>query len=389
MQKIATPTAVSGAFVPGNPGIGQPATKFSADWCNAVQSELVNLVEGAGLTLNPANNAQVLQAVGAIAGAGASAYKNNIRNGGFEVWQRGTSFNVGAAAPKYTADRFLAVADGTLGTGQAIISRQFHTLGQTVVPGAPLNYLRWSQAAAASQSVPLLRTTLEDVRRYSGNSMMLSLYAKANSAVTVTIRVTQYFGTGGSVSVEVLGTPQGFTTSWQRFTFPLLFPSVAGASLNTHNGLRVQIEFPLGWDGIFDTSDWQLEPGNVATGFERIPLGLETALCERYFQSSYPIGVAPGSTTQPGALCAYANGTIMHAIRQRLRQRMRLAPAVTWYGPATGDAGKILELDNNTQHTVVTTVGTTDDNTGSPEIGSSLGADSYSAHWAADAEFPA
>lgn len=50
-------------FAAGNPGLGVLATYLSNVWCDAVQQELMNVIEAAGLTANPASMAQLLQAI--------------------------------------------------------------------------------------------------------------------------------------------------------------------------------------------------------------------------------------------------------------------------------------------------------------------------------------
>ena len=45
MKRINTATAVNGMFVDGNRTLGQKATQFSAEWCNAIQEELCAIVE--------------------------------------------------------------------------------------------------------------------------------------------------------------------------------------------------------------------------------------------------------------------------------------------------------------------------------------------------------
>lgn len=69
MQKIGASTASAnplGEFTEGNPGAGVPATLLKASWLNAIQRELVHLVEGAGLTLDAADDYQILKAIQAI-----------------------------------------------------------------------------------------------------------------------------------------------------------------------------------------------------------------------------------------------------------------------------------------------------------------------------------
>ena len=67
--------ATSGYFGRGNPGLGVRATKVSADWLNAVQEELLGVIEDAGVTPSKTNRTQLLEAIEIVAArevAGAS-----------------------------------------------------------------------------------------------------------------------------------------------------------------------------------------------------------------------------------------------------------------------------------------------------------------------------
>lgn len=70
MQRINTANAVANLFGagksgygPGNPVTGQYATYVSPDALNAIQEEIANTIEGAGIALNSASNAQLLAAI--------------------------------------------------------------------------------------------------------------------------------------------------------------------------------------------------------------------------------------------------------------------------------------------------------------------------------------
>lgn len=66
MQKISESTAAAtpaGEFTEGNPVGAVPATPIKAMWLNAIQRELVAVIEGAGLTLDKTNDGQLLAAV--------------------------------------------------------------------------------------------------------------------------------------------------------------------------------------------------------------------------------------------------------------------------------------------------------------------------------------
>lgn len=68
MHRIDGVGHLANMFTEGDPGLGQPATRITKDWLNAVQEELSGVVLGAGLALDKPNNAQVLAALRALYG---------------------------------------------------------------------------------------------------------------------------------------------------------------------------------------------------------------------------------------------------------------------------------------------------------------------------------
>lgn len=62
---LPTPAAAGtpGYFTDGSPGAGTPATVVPADWFNGVQQELINVIDGAGLTPDKTVQNQVLAAI--------------------------------------------------------------------------------------------------------------------------------------------------------------------------------------------------------------------------------------------------------------------------------------------------------------------------------------
>ncbi|HEI6852471.1 TPA: hypothetical protein SJ558_003518 [Yersinia enterocolitica] len=70
MHRIDTPTAQvdkfgagKNGFTRGNPQTGVPATALDDDYCDAVQEEIVGVIEGAGIVLNKDNRTQLLAAL--------------------------------------------------------------------------------------------------------------------------------------------------------------------------------------------------------------------------------------------------------------------------------------------------------------------------------------
>lgn len=63
MHRIDTAGSVAGAFTDGNPATATPATVVDDDFMNAVQDELVAVIETAGITLEKGTNDQLLEAI--------------------------------------------------------------------------------------------------------------------------------------------------------------------------------------------------------------------------------------------------------------------------------------------------------------------------------------
>ena len=251
---------------------------------------------------NPASSSNniVLGADGSVSlglsslnGGPLAGFRNRIINGNFDIWQRGTSFT----GNEYGADRWL---HGRLGTTHTV-TRQPFTLGQTDVPNEPTYYCRTVVSSVAGASnFSVLVQFIEDVRTFAGQQVTVSFWAKVDSTKNIAIELQQNFGTGGSPSATVQGigaTKVSIGTSWQKITVTATVPSISGKTLGTtvNNYLGLTIFFDAGSDfnartdslgqqsGTFDIAQVQIEPGSVATPFERRPIGTELALCQRYF----------------------------------------------------------------------------------------------------------
>lgn len=82
---LPTPAVVGpnpdGFFIDGNPGLGIAATVVDADWANAVQEEICNVITSAGLTLDKTAQDQLYDAVIALINATPVADTNAIVKG--------------------------------------------------------------------------------------------------------------------------------------------------------------------------------------------------------------------------------------------------------------------------------------------------------------------
>jgi hypothetical protein len=101
----------------------------------------------------------------------------------------------------------------------------------------------------------------------------------------------------------------------------------------------------------------QLEKGSTATSFEYRPYGTGLALCQRYYETSYNIGVAPGNTSSNGAIYMRSTGSQPN-IQIQFKTTKRITPSMTYYAPGSGTAGNFRQTDAGTDLAVSGTNGT-------------------------------
>ena len=251
--------------------------------------------------------------------AGTSyAGKNLIINGGMDFWSRGTTFNPPQTTNVYIADRWFPWSNYT-GTSSITISRQASDL-----PGFQY-FMRHQRPQGTTQASSIyLNTALETVNciPYAGKPVTLSFYARCGSGYTGGISAYVGSGTGtdqnsiggftGNLNLINTTTPNltstgGIINGWQRYISNGTVPS---------NSTQLCVVFYYGTAGTASANEYiditgvQLELGNVATPFSRAggSIGGELALCQRYFEKSYDISVAPGTVTQIGA--KYSSGSV-------------------------------------------------------------------------------
>lgn len=306
---IDGPGSVGGSFVPIDVATGQQPTQATIAWLESHNRELVNAVQGAGITPDKANNSQLLQAIQAIAGAPP---KNLIVNGLFRLWQR-----TGTASPSqvvtepdgivYVPDRF-AFQAGTGGSPSMTVSREAMPDDEfppgTEVRGHFPYFCRVDQTVAATTTSPDFLQRIEDVRTLSGSIVVVSANIRIPSSsptalVNVTPRLVQHFGTGGSPSAFV--TYQGPAwpvtgETWQRWKWTVSLGSLLGKTLGTdgNSRLALHLEFlPLNQAHTVDIVDVRVEPG-TAVGTDYPTFAQDLLACRRYYQKSFRIEDPPG-----------------------------------------------------------------------------------------------
>jgi hypothetical protein len=231
-----------------------------------------------------------------------SGRKNLIINGGFDVWQRGTSGF--SSNDTYTADRWKLNLSG--GTGS--IAQSAFTVGQADVPNNPKYYLDLDITAGNDNTG--INHRIEDVASCAGQTVTVSFYAKgANPGGGVTyVHLGQNFGSGGSATVDTTAQSFTLTGTWQRFTFQFDVPSITGKTIGSSSFLWLLIgqktdTSTSAWN--MDIANVQLELGSVATDFEHRSYGEELALCQRYYQKVSGTFSMIGSRWSTVHFCSY------------------------------------------------------------------------------------
>jgi hypothetical protein len=218
-----------------------------------------------------------------------AAGKNAIINGAFDIWQRGTSIAVNAAA--YTTDRWM----GFRGVAGMTVSRQ-STNDTTNLPF--IQYCARVQRDSGNTSTSTLQFTspieTSNVYRYTGQTITMSFYARAGANYSPTSSALGVFlsagtGTDGNPiagytgQTNVISSSATLTTTWQRFSYTVTL----GSTITQFAPYFVaSVTGTAGANDWFEITGVSIELGSVATAFSRTggTIQGELAACQRYYQ---------------------------------------------------------------------------------------------------------
>ena len=229
------------------------------------------------------------------------AGKNAAINGGFDIWQRGTSISVAAASGGYTADRWQLV---TGASAAHTVSRQA-TGDTTNLPN--IQYCarvqrNSGQTGANQQSFAQSLETTNSIP-FVGKAVTVSFWARKGANYSPTsslLNVYLYSGTGTDQNLlsggftgqaSVGGSAVTLTTTWQRFTFTATVSSTATQLALFSYWTTVGT---AGTNDYFEITGVQLELGSTATTFSRAggTIQGELAACQRYYYRLTNAGAA-------------------------------------------------------------------------------------------------
>lgn len=265
------------------------------------------------------------------------AGKNFVINGGFDIWQRGTTIN-NASHNTYTADQWVIVTDsiGTVNLTQQNISAQ----------GLNSTYcMRVEKSAGASNRVVMVSVP-EGALNCVGKTVTVSGYLRKSSGLTANVgidigtRVTRFGAQYDAAPNTVISNASLNTSTFTKFS--ISFNVTTATSTNNANLFELEIYYTQagGANVYLEIAAIQIEVGSAATPFSRAggSIGGELALCQRYF-----IAYTPATSYQDMIAGGSADNSTYCRYPLNFPVTMRTAPTIG----TTGTAGNYMNLTSS------------------------------------------
>jgi len=312
-----------------------------------LREKLNELETNKGLKGNEILQAETAQEVRSLIGAGR---KNLIINGGFDVWQRGTTGTdpSNGYGSYLSADRWASYFSGTILSQQAVTIDGLPVYAMRITAGTSGNIYAYQKVERGSSIV-------------SGKPITYSFWARANVARSQGMSGRFYDSGTQGTALNLSLSSLDITTSWQKFTQTVTL---------TDTALNNSRDFFINFQGTFASADWlevanfQLELGSVATDFEHRSYGEELALCQRYYKRyirtagdinySVYLGISQSMTTTTALIVI----PLLHPMRGAPSFSSSAANAIVLNnGAARGSTALSGDVSSSTLGVVITTTG--------------------------------
>jgi len=235
--------------------------------------------------------------------AGTNATTNLLDNGGFEIWQRGTSFSA-PASTAYTADRWKV---STTEAANVTVTKETTTIDGVGL--ASMKVVNTSTGASKTWSVYQL---IENYADYRGKAITVSIRVKTSVASAVKIGIDD----GVATSYSSFHTGGG---GWETLTASLTV-NAATTSLYVSVGMIFVGDKK---DGTYYWDSAMLVFGSTASTFYSVSPANDLLRCQRFFQ-------VYGGVTQDTMLCTGQNyTTVNNTYYMQLVVPMRVIPTLT------------------------------------------------------------
>ena len=219
-------------------------------------------------------NAATLGSFGDVSGS-PLVFRNKIINGGMAVDQRNagaTQTFTAAAALAYSVDRWYGYCTGANVTGAR-------------VAGTGSQYAYRFTGAASVTAIGFAQR-IEQLNSYSLAGQTATLSVDLANSLLTTVTWTAYyantadtFGSLASPTKTLIATGSFTVTSTvTRYQAQITVPAAATTGIEILFTVGAQIS------GTWTIQNAQLEAGSSPTPFEQRPIGMELALCQRYYE---------------------------------------------------------------------------------------------------------
>ena len=263
-----------------------------------------------------------------------SGFRNQIINGGLNVWQTGTTVGIPDSTPTYAADRWNM---RSIGSAQTVykVGAPGSTVGS--LPAGFSGGIESNQTSGATihlcQGIELARTGNAGIFA-NGTQWTMSVWANFDLTAEDTFRAQFVDQVGFATTPDIV---TAFEQSWvstgqtsNGWTRYQATGTISGTPNASATCLRAGIYFDAGeaiGGGRRALTGAMFEPGPVATPFEYRPIATELALCQRYYAQGL-LGLSGG---------VGADGNI--AVKVAYPVQMRANATCTWTTTQTGGVG--------------------------------------------------
>lgn len=280
-----------------------------------------------------------------------SVNQNHLTNGSFDIWQRGPETEVPHRETKYLADRWYVTND--LGPGSVLRYAREKGLTQNSKYAARVEVKQTPQMD--EQSGAALYQTLEawDSQDFIGKTASFSVMLKAVGRVNRVGLQLMYSATEVPVSLP-LGSEEVFDISGDSSVVKLQGVSIGEAFSNGGTvGVRIRVvgvseghNYDRGNGFVADQAILNLGPLSADFQPKASSIAQELKNCQRYFEKTYDLEVAPGFVHPHGqsGFRVSINGDNVLAIRYSERKRIG-QPLFKVYNPRNGEVGTVSHED--------------------------------------------
>jgi hypothetical protein len=294
-----------------------------------------------------------------------TGFKNRIINGAMAIDQRNAGaslsspsaytldrwyFSKGASTATYTVQQSSTAPTGfrnsfavNVTSGATTAAGQYSNISQ-FIEGYNIADLMWGTANAQPVTFSFwVRSSLTgtfgvDFRNNNGDRNYIASYT-ISSANTWEYKTISIAGDTSGTWETTNGI--GIGVYWDMGV-GTTYSSTAGAWTSSNvlgltGGVKVLANTSASWY----VTGVQLEKGSTATSFDYRPYGTELQLCQRYYEKSYNIDVAPATTGAQGVVDTSSSSNASNAAYYAIvfAVQKRTAPTMTAYVSGTGATG--------------------------------------------------